>query len=450
MDWGKLPDVGAVALLTCAFASVARRGFTAVSGLWLTGWLLIELHFTAFMFLSSSGALGAAAAFLGLSSLVWAGIVFMWACVPYRSEPSSRLMMGLLLGTNTLYLGLLCFAPSAYWALTPAALLLGLSPLTLALLTMRRFNHSLRWSVASLYGGLAAFLLAVQNQPGNGSSLALNALFFTVYFGCGIHFWYNYRRATTGALITIAGFLAWSAVFVVAPGISTFFPSLHPENEVWNLPKYVVAVGMILLLLESQIEHNKYLALHDELTGLPNRRLFQDRLAGALERAHRAGRQAALLLVDLDHFKQVNDTAGHHVGDLLLKRVGELFLGRVRRTDTVARTGGDEFSIVLEEPTSREDAERVGESLIELLSEPFAFEGHTVRVGASVGIAVYPEDAFSAESLCIAADRRMYSDKNAARGVDSAECGFADSYPVPEGQKVLHSRRLQPSTLQSR
>jgi diguanylate cyclase (GGDEF)-like protein len=439
---------------------VARRGFTAVSGLWLTGWLLIELHFAAFMFLSSPGTLGAAAAFIGLSALVWAGMVFMWACVPYRSETSSRWMMGLLLGSNTLYLGLLCFSPSGYWALTPAALLLGLSPLTLALFTMRRFNHPLRWSVASLYGGLAAFLLAVQNQPGNGSTLALNAVFFTVYFGCGIHFWYNYRRATTGALITIAGFLAWAAVFVAAPGISTFFPALHPENEVWNLPKYVVAVGMILLLLESQIEHNKYLALHDELTGLPNRRLFQDRLAGALERAHRSGKQAALLLLDLDHFKQVNDTAGHHVGDLLLKHVGELFLGRVRRTDTVARTGGDEFSIVLEEPTSREDAERVGESLIQLLSQPFEFEGRAVRIGASVGIAVYPEDAFSAESLCIAADRRMYSDKNATRAIDSrecesgecgsGECGFADAYPSAEEAKVLQSRRLQPSGLQSR
>jgi diguanylate cyclase (GGDEF)-like protein len=217
---------------------------------------------------------------------------------------------------------------------------------------------------------------------------------------------------------------------------------------------------MILLLLESQIEHNKYLALHDELTGLPNRRLFQDRLAGALERAHRSGKQAALLLLDLDHFKQVNDTAGHHVGDLLLKHVGELFLGRVRRTDTVARTGGDEFSIVLEEPTSREDAERVGESLIQLLSQPFEFEGRAVRIGASVGIAVYPEDAFSAESLCIAADRRMYSDKNATRAIDSGECesgecgsgdcGFADAYPSAEETKVLQSRRLQPSGLQSR
>jgi diguanylate cyclase len=439
-------------LLTCAFASVARRGFTAVSGLWLTGWLLIELHFLASIFMRD-GRIGSYATFVSLASLVWAGVIFMWACVPYRNEFSSRWMLSLLLGTNTLYLGLLTFAPTGFWAFAPTALLLGLGPLGLALLTLGRNNHPLRWSVASLYGGLAAFLLAVENQPGNGQDLALNAVFFTVYFGCGIHFWYTYRRATTGALITIAGFLAWALVFVAAPGINTYFPSLHPESEVWNLPKYVVAVGMILLLLESQIEHNKYLALHDELTGLPNRRLFQDRLTGALERAHRSGKQAALLLVDLDHFKEVNDTSGHHVGDLLLKRAGEIFLGRVRRSDTVARTGGDEFSVILEEPTSREDAEIVGHSLIQLLNQPFDLDGHRVRIGASVGIAVYPQDAPSAEALCIAADRRMYTEKNAGRSV-AAEEARLEPLPQPyvedKEQRDLQPARLQASRMHSR
>jgi diguanylate cyclase len=439
-------------LLTCAFASVARRGFTAVSGLWLTGWLLIELHFVAFIF-APDGRIGLYATFIGYASLVWAGLIFMWACVPYRNDYTSRWMLGLLLGTNTLYLALLNFAPTGSWAFPVSALLLGLAPLAMAIATLGRKNHPLRWSVASLYGGLAAFLLAVESQPGNGPNLALYAVFFTVYFGCGIHFWYTYRRATTGALITIAGFLAWALVFVAAPGITTYFPSLHPENEVWNLPKYVVAVGMILLLLESQIEHNKYLALHDELTGLPNRRLFQDRLAGALERAHRSGKQAALLLVDLDHFKEVNDTSGHHVGDLLLKRAGEIFLGRVRRSDTVARTGGDEFSVILEEPTSREDAEHVGQSLMKLLNEPFELDGHRVRIGASVGIAVYPEDALSAEALCIAADRRMYTEKNAGRtlpGDDARLEPMAEPYAEGAGGRNLHPARLHATRLHSR
>jgi diguanylate cyclase (GGDEF)-like protein len=274
----------------------------------------------------------------------------------------------------------------------------------------------LRWTTVLLYVDLSIFLLAFQHRSGNGADLALNGVLFAVYFGCCIHFWYCYRRATAGAFITIAGFLAWAAVFVIAPGLSAFAPALRIEGEVWNLPKYLVAVGMILLLLEDQIDQNKYLALHDELTGLPNRRLFEDRLARALDRARRTGSQAALLLIDLDHFKHVNDTAGHHIGDLLLRRVSELFSGQVRRSDTVARTGGDEFSVILETVTSREDADRVASSLAELLKEPFELGAHVVSVGASVGIAIFPGDAPTAESLCIAADQNMYSTKFASRG----------------------------------
>jgi len=111
----------------------------------------------------------------------------------------------------------------------------------------------------------------------------------------------------------------------------------------------------------------------------------------------------------------VNDTAGHHVGDELLKHVSNLFTGRVRRSDTVARTGGDEFSVILEEPMTRADAARVGRTLTQLLEEPLTFGEQSVRVGASVGIAVFPDDASDAESLQIAADLRMYAGKNASK-----------------------------------
>jgi diguanylate cyclase (GGDEF)-like protein len=437
VDWSKLPDVGAVALLTCAFASAARRGQTSDSGIWLTGWIMIVLHFSAFVFLPAGGALGAFAAFLGLAALAWAGVLFMWAAVPHRSRLSSRAMVAVMLLTNTLYIGVAVYAPNVSWALVTAAVLYGALPLALTLLTARTFRHPLRWIAAGLYCLLSAFLLIVQLRPG-GSDLALNALFFTVYVGCCIHVWFKYRRATTGAFITISGFLAWASVFVVAPLIDALMPRLHLESEVWNLPKYVVAVGMILLLLEDQIEHNKYLALHDELTGLPNRRLFQDRLESALERARRSGSQVALLLVDLNHFKQVNDTLGHHTGDLLLQRVSSLFSGRVRRSDTVARTGGDEFSVILEDPTSRENAEQVCRSLMELLNEPLELGDHTVTVGASAGMAVFPEDAPNREALCIVADLRMYAEKYDSRDSEEVFRGATpDRLDAREGQSRL-------------
>jgi diguanylate cyclase (GGDEF)-like protein len=372
------------------------------------------------MFISAPGIWGTLALFVALASLLWSGVLFMWASVPYRKERSSPLMLAVLILVNSLYVGLIIIGPAIDWALNPAALLFCILPLGITLFSLPMLNHPLRWATVLLYSSLAAFLLIFQHRTGNGADLAMNALLFTVYFGCCIHFFYEYRRATAGAFITIAGFLAWAFVFVVSPVIAFVLPQVQIEREVWNLPKYVVAVGMILLLLEDQIEHNKFLALHDELTGLPNRRLFQDRLASALDRARRTGAQTALLLVDLDHFKKVNDTLGHHVGDLLLERVGAICTGRVRRSDTVARTGGDEFSVILEEPTSRADAEHVCHSLIQLLKEPLQLDDHTVRIGASVGIAIFPDDAADMESLCIEADLRMYENKHQAPLLETA------------------------------
>lgn len=422
MDWSKLPDVAAVALLVCAFASVERHNHTPVSRLWLIGWIMVVLHFSAFVFLPAPGNWGIAATVVGIASLTWAGLLFQTASVPYRRQASSQWIQALLLGTNTLYIALLVVGPVPGWLLDSVAILFGAGPLAATLLSLRSVNTAIRWFTVSLYCALSIFLLAFQNRPANGPSLGLNAVLCTVYLGSSINFLYAYRRATTGTLITIAGFLAWSAVFVAAPVMGAFLPHTQVESEVWNLPKYVVAVGMILLMLENQIEHNKYLALHDELTGLPNRRLFQDRLASALERARRSGEQTALLLVDLNRFKEVNDTFGHHAGDRLLRHVATVFLGRVRRSDTVARTGGDEFSLILEEPTSRDEAARVGRSLLEMLKEPLQFGDRSVEVGASIGIAVFPEDALDMESLCIAADRRMYSNKygNAKPSADPA------------------------------
>ena len=416
VDWSKLPDLGAVGLLTVAFASVARHGRKSVSAVWLTGWLLIALHFAAFAFLDSPGNWASLAYFIGLAALACAGVLFMWAAVPHRKlQRSSQWLLAVFLTTYTLYFGLLVIDPVASWALTPVAALIGALPLAILILSWRHFRHPLRWTIVALNVGLSIFLLIFQNRPGVGTMLAFEAVLFTVYLGCAIHFGFTYRRATAGAFITIAGFFAWASVFVAGPCVLYFFPNLHLENEVWNLPKYVVAVGMIMLLLEDQIEHNKYLALHDELTDLPNRRLFQDRLDSAIERARRTGSHVALLLIDLDNFKLVNDTAGHHAGDELLKHVSDLFTGRVRRSDTVARTGGDEFSVILEEPMTRADAARVGKILTDLLDEPLTVGGNALRVGASVGIAVFPDDAADAESLRIAADLRMYAGKNAAR-----------------------------------
>jgi diguanylate cyclase (GGDEF)-like protein len=411
VDWSQIPDLAAVSLLAGAFASIAKQSRTRASGIWLICWLMICLHFVASILAPLPGAIGNIAAFVSLSALADAGILFMYSTISYHDQISNRWMLMALLSSTTLYLGLLTFTPLGSWTLIPAAILLGGAPLLIAVVTLRSFQHQLRWWLVGGSSVLAVYLLCVQCRAVNGPELALNGILFTLYAGCCIHFWYIYRKASAGALISIAGFGAWALVFLIGPLMDAYFPAVHVQGEVWNLPKYLVAVGMILLLLEEQIEHNKYLALHDELTGLPNRRLFQDRLKVAIDRARRQSTSTSLLVIDLNGFKAVNDSLGHHAGDTVLKLVASAFANRVRRCDTVARTGGDEFSVVLEEPTNRSSALQVADSLLQLLAKPIQAEGISVVIGASIGVAVFPEDATSEEALCIAADRQMYRDK---------------------------------------
>ena len=155
----------------------------------------------------------------------------------------------------------------------------------------------------------------------------------------------------------------------------------------------------------------QYQALYDELTGLPNRRLLADRLSHTLATARRAGHIAALLYIDLDGFKLVNDSLGHAVGDLLLSQVSTRLQGRVRASDTLARLGGDEFVVVLAQLSNKEEAALVAEKLLEAITLPFVIEDQKITISASIGISVFPETASDADSLLQQADSAMYAAK---------------------------------------
>ena len=160
-------------------------------------------------------------------------------------------------------------------------------------------------------------------------------------------------------------------------------------------------------------ERIRRMAHHDILTGLPNRLLFNDRLNQAISLAKRGSRQFALLYVDLDKFKPVNDTLGHDAGDELLKDVAERIRREVRESDTVARVGGDEFTVILPDIARREDAETVARKIIAALAAPFqlGIQKQSVEIGTSIGIARYPADAQDADALVKAADAAMYGAK---------------------------------------
>jgi diguanylate cyclase (GGDEF)-like protein len=156
-------------------------------------------------------------------------------------------------------------------------------------------------------------------------------------------------------------------------------------------------------------------AHYDALTGLPNRTLFRDRLEQGIRQAGAAGRSLALLFVDLDRFKEVNDLLGHDAGDLLLAEAARRIERCVRAGDTVARLGGDEFTVILTEARELEHVEQIGQHILETLSEAFQLQSKQVYVGGSIGIALYPRDAENSEELMRNADHAMYRSKSGGR-----------------------------------
>ena len=158
-------------------------------------------------------------------------------------------------------------------------------------------------------------------------------------------------------------------------------------------------------------ERLMYLAQYDHLTGLVNRTLFRDRLVQAMARSKRLQQPLGLMLLDLDRFKAVNDTMGHSVGDQLLKAVADRLQACIREVDTVARMGGDEFTIILEGLSSDSDIRIVAQRITNSLAEPFQMKDHTASIGVSIGITVYPSDDHEIDELLKHADAAMYRAK---------------------------------------
>lgn len=156
-------------------------------------------------------------------------------------------------------------------------------------------------------------------------------------------------------------------------------------------------------------------ANYDHLTQLPNRRLFLDRLEQTLRMAHRSKDSMALLFIDLDRFKEINDTKGHDIGDQLLMEAAKRILHSVREMDTVARIGGDEFTVILSQIASPSTAEKIAKTILDKLAEPFNLCGTELSISGSIGITIYPGDGVNREQLMRNADQAMYDAKNRGR-----------------------------------
>ena len=421
VNFKALPALIALAILVAVFAAISRQHTKERVRLWLIGWAFVLVR--AFvMFIHPNvehwDNLNRA---IGMSALELASISFVVSVAPKATTWKRQLVLGSVLGVPSLVYtyGAIWSVESRWFYITAVlvALCAGLAVLT---------SWYRRVSVYVVSIGLASTAVAavigwgvVKGNNAHGVYFILAAMNL---FAAGL-FWYRLHRTSAGVMATVFGFIAWG-LFPTVSAIRSLNPTLKLESEIWNIPKYLVAVGMIVTLLEDQIRWSEHLAYHDALTGLPNRRLLQDRLLQAMAHADRAARKVAVLLLDLDDFKEVNDTFGHRIGDSALQQVVARLSSRMRASDTLARTGGDEFTVI-SEVTNEQGAQTLVTALESALVLPLKVEGKLVRTGVSIGFALYPDDGTDPVELCATADRAMYVSKRGSRTYRSSAGGPA-------------------------
>jgi diguanylate cyclase len=301
-----------------------------------------------------------------------------------------------------------------------------LAALVMGVLALRGWRLDRTWAL--LGGGFLVLTLAdsvylLQVASGTSASSLVANVFYVV--GVGLLAFAAWQPSARNEAPRLEG---WS--ILLAPAIFTLaalFLLTYDHFVRLDALALVLALGTLMAALVRMalsfrdlrtLAETRRQAMTDDLTSLPNRRHFMRRLDDAIEAARVRDGSVALLIADLDNFKELNDTLGHHAGDVLLQQIGPRLTGAVRATDSVARLGGDEFALVLEVPSDERAAVRVGGKVLEAITRPFDVHGLSLHVGASVGISLFPEHGDDAEELLQRADVAMYQAKAAQTGTE--------------------------------
>jgi diguanylate cyclase (GGDEF)-like protein/PAS domain S-box-containing protein len=527
-----LLDLLSLGSLVLLFTSIYRKRPTFRVRCWLIGWCLILVHFAGLLLRPGSELGRAGQDFLVLGSLVLGGICFILSTSSVRQVKGRWLAVLVTLGIPWLATtAAACFLSDGD-RLLPLSAIAGEAATLMVAYRISQLRPLLRVALGlSIFGCTGWLSYGILHHH---DATSIDVMLTQVFLLLALLYTFEVSRFTAGVRTVVLGLYAWAAVWISAAVTEMLWPAAQVPAELWNLPKYLVAVGMILTLLEEeivsaedagahyrvlfesnphpmwmydtetlaflhvndaaaqqygytseefaqmtmadirpgeefsklvaelkrtcenplngpwrhqrkdgsfmlvdiashQIEHDGrkvtfalmqdvterdrlheqlvYQANHDILTGLPNRALLEDRIAQTLAHASRYGHKAALLCLDLDRFKQINDTYGHAIGDVCLQEIGRRLSSRVRAVDTVARTGGEEFTVLLQEIAQSEDAERVAAEILRGLNEPYRHNGIDIDLTASVGIAVYPDHGTDAAVLWRDADTAMYRAK---------------------------------------
>ena len=242
--------------------------------------------------------------------------------------------------------------------------------------------------------------------------MALSVVHCLLFLGSAALYWDYAADTSAGVFTAVSGLGAiWGLVYPAEMVLNYFGISSPLLDAVAQFPSYIVAYGMILTIIEEHVQRTETLAMHDPLTGLPNRRLFEDRLQQVLAGSSNTGTMMACLVIDVDNFKLTNDTRGQGVGEGILKAVATRLSWHIYAGDTLARTGGDEFAVVLTRLQSLEHLRFTVGAIMSATSAPVVVDDYEIKVGLSIGIAINPEGSRDADGLRHRADEAMYEAK---------------------------------------
>jgi diguanylate cyclase (GGDEF)-like protein len=441
MDLVSHSSILILGFLVLVFGSILRRRATDQLQYWFLGWVLLLVHLLAGLI---GERIGAAAdqitSSISTSAIVLAGLSFLIAVTTFYETTRERRFF-----IAAVAIPALLYSNAVSWNLTSKPLLFaiiagGLAGIFVLLWALygRLSRHVVLTGGASVAVALLVGYCVARGEYASGVYSIQAGLF--IFSGALFHA--RFRRWSIGTITATVGLFSWAGSLLGMSSLTFGLSDALVLGAAWNAPAYVVALGMILTVLEEQIreaadagQRLAHQAHHDALTGLPNRVLLDDRLSQALARARRSNTRAAVLAIDLDRFKQVNDTFGHHVGDLYLKEVVARLNTRIRASDTLARSGGDEFTAVIADFSSPSVPAKVAETLLGALHEPLLIQDCPFPATACIGIAIFPEDAADPEGLRKAADQAMYRAKS--HGRNHFECFSADARDALDIQKHL-------------
>ncbi len=405
MDLSRLPDIFALAVFIAGFRPLARR-VGAHANLWFLGWGFLLLNHLALLIQFENATAREVAEVIAMWALDLCALTFL---IVAANVPVKRIRWWLVsaIGVPVLLQAAVYLLHNKSSALEYLAVGLFLLPLVQVLLDKQQRSRPL------ILLGLAFALFAccmapiATRNPGAAAYGSLSLLFLSAaYF-----YLISAERYTRGVIAAVTGLAIWGLMFPVVAACTRYLPGITVHRGLTELPQYLVVAGIILTLLEEHVTRTERMAMHDPLTDLPNRRMFEERLIETMEEARLSRTTVACLVIDVDNFKTINDTLGHTAGDQLLRALAVRLSWHMSPRDILARTGGDEFTALLAGVSDEHHLRFIAGAMMSAGSVPIALDGQSVDVRISIGIALSPDDAEDIDGLRRAADAAMYSAK---------------------------------------